>query len=238
MVNYNNGKIYKIVDFSNKNFYVGSTAQPKLCSRLGEHVSKFNCYMRGTNPKYCASMEILINENYKIFLLETYPCNSKDELNMKEQEHMDKLRCEFMVNKQDAYVSKEDMLIKQKKYQEEHKEHLKEKAKEYREEHKEEISIRKKERRKDNHELILEQERTSYHKHKEQKNERSRQFRKDNPDFVKNRENGYYQKHKDKKNARKREKIECPNCKSIVSRGNLTEHKRTQRCIDFVEKMT
>jgi hypothetical protein len=178
MVNYSNGKIYKIVDFTNDNFYVGSTTQERLCSRLGEHVSDLKCYMRGTKQKYCASMEITINKNYKIFLLETYPCNSKDELTMKEQEHMDKLRCDKMVNKQNAYVSKEDLLIK------------------------------------------------------------IAQFRKDNLDFVRNRENGYYHKHKDKKNARKREKVECPNCKSIVSRGNLTEHKRSQRCIDFVEKMT
>ena len=176
MVNYSNGKIYKIVDFSNQNFYVGSTAQPKLCSRLGEHVSKFNCYMRGTNPKYCASMEILINENYKIFLLEIYPCNSKEELNMKEQEHIDKLRCESMVNKQNAYISKEDMLIKIAK------------------------------------------------------------FRKDNQDFVRNRDKGYYQKHKDKRNARKAEKVECPNCKKNVRRGDIARHMKTQTCLDFVEK--
>mgnify|MGYP000153071760 FL=1 len=178
MVNYSNGKIYKIIDFSNDNFYVGSTTQERLCSRLAEHVGDLKCYMRGTKYKYCASMEIIINENYKIFLLETYPCNSKDELNMKEQEHMDKLRCDKMVNKRNAYVSKEDLLIKIAK------------------------------------------------------------FRKDNPDFVRNRDKGYYHKHKDKKNARKREKVECPNCKKMTNRSSIARHMKTQRCLDFVEKMT
>ena len=249
MVNYGNGKIYKIVDFSNKNFYVGSTAQPKLCSRLGEHVSKFNCYMRGTNPKYCASMEILINENYKIFLLEIYPCNSKEELNMKEQEHIDKLRCDSLVNKQDAYVSKEDMLIKQKKYREDNKEELKIKKQIYLQEHKEEIKIKKQIYNQEHKEEIKIRKQIYHEEHKEEINakrrgksieekevinQQQRERRKENPEkYIE-----YDRKRSAKRNEKNREKVECPNCKSIVSRGNLTEHKKTKKCLDFVEKMT
>ena len=232
MVNYGNGKIYKIVDFSNKNFYVGSTAQPKLCSRLGEHVSKFNCYMRGTNPKYCASMEILINENYKIFLLEIYPCNSKEELNMKEQEHIDKLRCDSLVNKQDAYVSKEDMLIKQKKYREDNKEEIKIKKQIYNQEHKEEIKIRKQIYHEEHKEEINAKRRGKSTEEKEVINQQQRERRKENPEkYIE-----YDRKRSAKRNEKNREKIECPNCKSIVSRGAMSQHKKTQRCLDFVEK--
>jgi hypothetical protein len=138
MVNYNNGKIYKIVDFTNDNFYVGSTTQERLCSRLAEHVSDLKCYMRGSKSSYCASMEITINENYKIFLLDIYPCNSKDELTMKEQEWMDKLRCDKMVNKHNAYVSKEDMIIKKKNIMKI------EEMKDRKNSHKEELKIKKK----------------------------------------------------------------------------------------------
>ena len=221
MVNYSNGKIYKIVDFTNDNFYVGSTTQERLCSRLGEHVSDLKSYMRGKRPYYCASMEITINENYKIFLLDIYPCNSKDELTMKEQEWMDKLRCDKMVNKQNAYVSKENLLIKKKKY---------------REDHKEELSIKKKEYRKDNLELVLEQERASYQRHKEQRLEQQRQFRKDNPELSKERYKSNYLKNKEKILAKKKQKIECPNCKKNVRIGDIARHKKSQRCLDFVEK--
>ena len=132
---YKNGKIYKIIDNTNGNFYVGSTNYVKLCSRMGKHRGYLKEYMNGSSLKYCASMEILINENYKILLLEPYPCKNRDELRMREQEWMDKLRCDKMVNKQDAYVSKEDMLIKGKKYREDHKEEIKIKKQIDRQEH-------------------------------------------------------------------------------------------------------
>ena len=203
---YENGKIYKIIDNTNGNFYVGSTNYVKLCSRLGKHRGYLRDYMNGSSLRYYASMEILINENYKILLLETYPCKNRDELRMREQEHMDKLRCDKMVNKQNAYISKEDMLIKQKIYREDHKEEIKIKKHNHYENNKEEIKIKNKQYRIDNLELVLEQGRDSYHKHK------------------------------DKKNARKQQQIECDICKSIVSRGCIARHKRSQKCLDFVEK--
>jgi hypothetical protein len=247
MVNYNNGKIYKIVDFSNNNFYVGSTAQPKLCSRLGEHVSKFGGYMRGTNPKYCASMEILINENYKIFLLEIYPCNSKEELNMKEQEHIDKLRCDKMVNKQNPYVSKEDMLIKKQKYREDHKEEIKKQKQIYRQEHKEEIKIKKQIYNQEHKEEIKIRKQIYHEEHKEEINAKRRgkspeekevinqqqkERRKKNPEkYIE-----YDRKRSAKRSEKNREKVECPNCKSIVGRSSIARHKKSPKCLDFVEK--
>ena len=108
-----------------ENFYVGSTNYVKLCSRLGKHRGYLRDYMNGSSLNYCTSMEILINENYKMLLLEPYPCKNRDELRMREQEWMDKLRCDKMVNKQNAYISKEDIRIKAKKYKEEHKEEIK-----------------------------------------------------------------------------------------------------------------
>jgi len=188
---YKNGKIYKIIDNTNGNFYVGSTNYVKLCSRLGKHRGYLKAYLNGSSLTYYASMEILINENYKILLLEPYPCKNRDELRMREQEWMDKLRCDKMVNKYNAYVSKEDMLIKNKIYNQEHKE---------------ELYIKKKQYRIDNLELVLEQGRASY------------------------------QRHKDKEHARKAEKIECPNCKTMVRRGGMSRHIKSKKCLDFVEK--
>ena len=39
MVNYQLGKIYKLVDNTNGNIYIGSTCKPYLSSRLVQHKS-------------------------------------------------------------------------------------------------------------------------------------------------------------------------------------------------------
>ena len=46
----------------------------------------------------------------------------------------------------------------------------------------------------------------------------------------------WHEVNKDRVNARKAEKVECPNCKSIVNRGDIARHKRSPKCLDFVEK--
>ena len=68
MVNYQNGKIYKIINESNDIVYIGSTTQP-LSHRYTKHKHKA--------------------PNHKIILIENYACNSKEELCMKEQEFIE-----------------------------------------------------------------------------------------------------------------------------------------------------
>jgi len=93
MVNYNDGKIYKIVDNTNGNIYIGSTAEKRLCRRLQKHLSYYKGYLKGITKTKISSFNILSNGDYKIYLLETYPCNNKDELHMREQHWIDRLDC-------------------------------------------------------------------------------------------------------------------------------------------------
>jgi len=65
MVNYENGKIYKILNKNNEIIYIGSTVN-KLCRRFSTHRHRGN--------------------NNKIILIENYNCNCKEELVQKEQE--------------------------------------------------------------------------------------------------------------------------------------------------------
>ena len=44
MVNYQNGKIYKIIDYTNDNIYIGSTCE-KLCRRIQKHKASYKCYL-------------------------------------------------------------------------------------------------------------------------------------------------------------------------------------------------
>jgi len=93
MVKYENGKIYKIIDNTNGDIYVGSTCN-KLSRRITNHRASYNCYL---NPNikqgYMRSFDILKNNDYKIILIEEYPCENKEQLLLREQYWIDKLDC-------------------------------------------------------------------------------------------------------------------------------------------------
>ncbi len=83
MVNYQNGKIYKIYNDTIPNkYYYGSTTQI-LTKRLYHHKSKKNN----------TSSKILKNENMKIVLVELFPCNSKMELEKRERYYIKNNEC-------------------------------------------------------------------------------------------------------------------------------------------------
>ena len=92
MVNYQLGKIYKIVDNTNGNVYVGSTCEPTLAKRLANHVSTYKRFLR-TGKNRMTSYDILKNENYEIVLIEIFPCSSKDELHAREKYFIESLQC-------------------------------------------------------------------------------------------------------------------------------------------------
>jgi len=128
MVNYQDGKIYKIVDNTNGNIYVGSTTQKYLSRRLAKHRGHYKEFLKGTGGK-CLSFDIIKNGDYKIILICSYPCNNNDELRKKEQEYIDEYDC---VNKFRAYNSKKDKKNYNDKYYELKKEeHLKYKKEYY-----------------------------------------------------------------------------------------------------------
>lgn len=91
MVNYNNGKIYKIVDNTNGNIYIGSTTET-LSRRLVCHRSKYKCHLLG-KAEYVSSIEILKNNNYDIILIEKYNCNDKEELLARERYYIENNKC-------------------------------------------------------------------------------------------------------------------------------------------------
>ena len=65
---YKNAKVYKIVDNTNGNVYIGSTCK-KLCHRLGQHRASYKAYLNN-NKGYASSFEIIKNDDYNIILLE------------------------------------------------------------------------------------------------------------------------------------------------------------------------
>ena len=90
MVNYNNGKIYKIEAINGKpeDIYIGSTTL-LLCKRMAQH-REGKCSSKILFEKYGV-------ENCKIILIENVNVNTKEELLQKEAFYIRSLEC---VNKQ------------------------------------------------------------------------------------------------------------------------------------------
>jgi hypothetical protein len=86
-----NGKIYKIVDNTNDNVYIGSTCC-SLKTRLTKHKCAYKRFLKGLygNTK---SFNILKNNNYKIELLENCNIKTKDELLERERFYIENDNC-------------------------------------------------------------------------------------------------------------------------------------------------
>jgi hypothetical protein len=91
--NYQNGKIYKIVNDVNDMIYVGSTVS-QLRLRMESHKE---CAKTRTSRFYAAMNEIG-KPHFKIVLVQPFPCTSKDELNAKECEVMNSFPRETLYN--------------------------------------------------------------------------------------------------------------------------------------------
>lgn len=100
MVNYKNGKIYKIMSNQTDKIYIGSTTKLYLSDRMGKHRDDFHRWIEG-KCNYITSFELFEFNDVKIILIESYSCNSKDELKMREQYWIDKFK-DICVNRNNA----------------------------------------------------------------------------------------------------------------------------------------
>ena len=82
-INYNNGKIYKIVNDINDKIYIGNSTT-KLSKRLSDHkkIGKKD----KEKPFYKDLFENVGKEHFSIILIEECPCNSKLESEKREYE--------------------------------------------------------------------------------------------------------------------------------------------------------
>lgn len=105
MTDYKLGKIYKIISVNTDKVYIGSSAQKYLSKRMGTHNEKYTKYKNGTYH-YVSSFDIIEKGQAKIVLLESFPCNSVDELRAREQYWIENTpNC---VNKFKAYRTEEE----------------------------------------------------------------------------------------------------------------------------------
>ena len=234
---YVNGKIYKIVDNTNGNIYVGSTIE-KLKERLRKHKVKYKLYLQG-KPTYTSSFKILENNDYHIELLEDYPCNSKKELETKEREHIENIVCVNKIiptrtKKEWEEENKEKIKEERKKYYEENKEKLKEGQKKYRENNLEKIKEGQKKHYEENKEKILEERKKYQEENKEKIKIKEKKYREENKEKIKNRKKKYYEENKEQIKKRTSEKITCEGG-AIINKNDLARHKKSLKHIKFTE---
>lgn len=204
---YQRGKVYAIICRKTDRRYIGSTCEPTIAKRLAKHVSDFKNWKEGKS-RYVMSYDIIKDGDYHIVLLELYPCNSRDELRMCEQKHIDACEC---LNKQKAFRSEEEKKEYNKQFYKQHKEELAEKMKEYREKHKEELIEKAKIFRKENKEKLAEIQKIKYEKNKKQYTEKMKEYRKT---------------HKEQIDANKKKRICCPTCQKEMNKDSLYGHKK------------
>ena len=165
MVNYQNGKIYKIVNDTISMIYYGSTAEKNLSNRMAKHRDACKKKLTITYEKWGDIKDC------KIFLVESFPCETKYELHARERFYIENNECcnhVIPTRNHNEYrrdnIEKEKMWAK-KSYDKNKESLLKQKA-EYYQLKKEEIKKKNKERYYKNQEKILEQKKEKYQQNK------------------------------------------------------------------------
>lgn len=104
---YSRGKIYMIKDQVNGKFYIGSTTQITVQARLKSHELHYREWLNG-KLNYRTSFSIISNDDFKIRLLENYPCRNNTELRQREEYW--KANMPTCVNQIKAFQTREELL--------------------------------------------------------------------------------------------------------------------------------
>lgn len=127
--NYHNGKIYKIVNEISSDIYIGST-----CACLNTRIAQHR-YMSKKYPDLLFYKFVFNNNgwlNFRIILIEDYPCKKKEELLMREQYYKDSLKPTLNTNN---VVGRDKQKVKECEKRRNQKENRKEKQKIYYQKH-------------------------------------------------------------------------------------------------------
>lgn len=100
---FSKGMIYRIVCNITGDVYIGGSSQT-CAQRLSQHVNSYKLWVKDNTKLYTSSYIILARNDYKLILVESYPCKNNDELRAREQFWIDQTEC---VNKYRAHRTPE-----------------------------------------------------------------------------------------------------------------------------------
>ena len=200
-MDYNNGKIYQILNNINDEVYVGSTIQ-SLSKRMYDH----RMHSKYQNCNFYKLMKEIGPDSFYIELIESYPCNNKEELNAREGYF---IRERGTLNK--AIIGRTP-----KQWVEDNKEHVKQYKHNYYKQNMEHINKKNKKYNDNNKEHIKQV--------KKQYNETNKEHRKE----VKKQ---YYENNKE----HTLEKVICNICGCQVCRSGIPRHQKSNKCKSYVK---
>jgi len=206
MADYQNGKIYKILNNIDGEIYVGSTINT-LSRRMAHH----RCGMKHRpHYKLYKHMYELNVENFYIELIENFPCNDVYELRAREGYYIREIGT---LNKNVAgRTHRESVDVYQNNNIEKHKEY----KKQYWDTHKEKYNEEKRKYRLDNKDEVNEQRRSRYQENKEISK-------------------AYYNKNKERIKQQHSERIQCSICGCHLNKGSISAHQKTKKCKAYVK---
>ena len=214
---YINGRIYfiePICEHEDNEFYYGSTIQ-KLCKRMDKHRRSYKSWMDGKSQKVmCYDLfEKYGLENCKIYLVELYPCKSREELESREGYYIRNYDC---INKNIPCRTK-------KEYYNDNKDEIKEYKKEYYKDNKDKI----KEYQNNNKDRIKEYQKEYHNNNKEKIDKNNKEYYNNNKEKFRE----YYNNNKDKI----QEKHKCE-CGGKYTHQHKSVHFNTKKHIEYTEQ--
>ena len=235
MVHYINGKIYKIeaINGADGDVYYGSTTRKTLAQRMSGHRKDYKRY-KDNKQRLVTSFNLFDKygiENCNIFLVENFPCETKDELTTREAFYIQNYLCvnklvpyrnpeENMRLKKDYYEkNKYEIIRKNSIYREVHKDEYKHYLKNYCEEHKDELKEKKRHYVEDHKEEIKEYQKQYRNEHYQNKKEYNRLYYEKKKNELKAYANNYYQMNKE--DCQKRHKLYYENTKNNNKNNKL-----------------
>lgn len=209
MPDYQKGKIYKLWSPSKNLVYYGSTTET-ISRRLSKHLTDLNRYNNKTSTRYVNSFKILECEDYKIELVEEYPCNNRQQLCKKEGEYIKANECiNYAIAGRTAEEYCEDNADKINNrriiWRANNADKVNERDKKWRNENIEKVRENAKKWRDDNADKKKEWDKKYQENNIDKINERRKQYRKNNADKIKEQHKKYRDANADKINERRRQ---------------------------------
>jgi len=213
MINYNNGKIYKIIPINGEdnNIYIGSTTKTLLCQRFAVHKCIYNKYKKGETKQKLTSFLLFDKygcENCKIVLIELVNAASKDELLRREAFYIKSLNC----------VNKQIPLRNNKEYYIDNKEIISKKHQKYYD---------------DNKDTILDYHKSYYEENKEKVLETNKKWKENNKEYHDFIVKDWIKNNKERYETNRKQTIEC-NCGICYTKSNEARYCKSKKHQNFI----
>jgi hypothetical protein len=252
MVNFNESKVYIIEPtverLDDGDIYIGSTTKKRLSQRMDTHRSQYKRWKDGKKLSNVTSYGLFDRyglKNCKITLLETCPCNSRDELRARESYHIKNRKC---VNKRIPNRTKEEWKAeneeKIKQYYQDNKEEISKKQKQHYQDNKEEILKKQKQYNKDNQEKNSKKQKQHYQDNKEEISKKQKDYQEKNSEKIKQ----YYQDNKEEISKKQKQyyldnmdKLKRPficQCGKECKNNNKTRHFKSISHLQYMNTNT